>query len=77
MFSKECRIPTIITLASFVAIIVVAFTFKWGIVILVLVGVQFSSFVWYMVLVVPGAKTICCACCKVCRKKVESGGGAE
>jgi hypothetical protein len=69
MFSKEARIPSIITLSSLLAIIIVAFTLRWGIVILVLVVIQFTSFVWYMIIIVPGAKPLCCGCFKICKKK--------
>lgn len=72
MFNEERRLYSAILLSTMVLTLVIAFTLS-GIIrtflLLICVIAQYGSLLWYLVLLIPGGKKICCACIKCLKEQ--------
>ena len=73
MFKPDRRLWSIALFASMILTLVIAFVldgFFRTILLLICVGVEFAALFWYIVLLIPGGKKVCCACFKCCKEQI-------
>ena len=64
MFDEKRRITTIVLLTAIVLTLLAAFATKNPLVVFILLAVQFVALFWYVVILVPGLRSLLCFCCK-------------
>ena len=64
MFDEKRRITTIVLLTAIVLTLLAAFATKNPLVVFILLAVQFVALFWYVVILIPGLRSLLCFCCK-------------
>mmetsp|Transcript_32239 Transcript_32239/g.43653 ORF Transcript_32239/g.43653 Transcript_32239/m.43653 type:complete len:173 (+) Transcript_32239:37-555(+) len=71
-FDKDHRITTIIVLV-FLVLTVLCSVLGWHVPMVICLIIQLGAFIWYCIMMIPGARRCCCACFGKAKNSMSGG----